>query len=133
MKLVPFVLAPLLTKASIHNNTSGVFKGFHKKDGIGHLRGAGEHALHRITGEITLDRPLFCQEECPVTICEGDTNTIIHEMPFVDVAYHDPPYNQHPYGSNYFMLNVINDYNSPEIQEEGVSGITTDWNRSKYR
>lgn len=32
-------LAPLIVEASIHNNTSGVFKGFHKKDGIGHFGG----------------------------------------------------------------------------------------------
>jgi len=25
----------------------------------------------------------------------------------------DPPYNQHPYGSNYFMLNLLADYREP--------------------
>jgi adenine-specific DNA-methyltransferase len=37
-----YCLASLLVKASVHNNTSGVFKGFHKKDGIGHFGGGKE-------------------------------------------------------------------------------------------
>lgn len=43
----------------------------------------------------------------------------------------DPPYNQHPYGSNYFMLNVIVDYKKPENISK-ISGIPEDWNRSNY-
>ncbi|MDR0684304.1 MAG: DNA adenine methylase [Spirochaetaceae bacterium] len=39
----------------------------------------------------------------------GDSNKIINNIPEVDLAYLDPPYNQHPYGSNYFMLNLILD------------------------
>jgi adenine-specific DNA-methyltransferase len=130
--LMPFVLAPLLVKASIHNNTSGVFKGFHKKDDIGHFGGAGENALFRIKGEITLDYPIFCEEECPTEVIRGDINKVVSSISDLDVAYYDPPYNQHPYGSNYFMLNIINDYNNPEIQEEGVSGIAKEWNKSLY-
>jgi adenine-specific DNA-methyltransferase len=49
----------------------------------------------------------------------------------VDVAYIDPPYNQHPYGSNYFMLNLIAEYNRPENLSL-VSGIPSNWNRSLY-
>ena len=129
IKYKPFVLAPLLVKASIHCNTSGVFKGFHKKNGIGHFGGAGENALKRIKGEITLDYPVFSDYECEITIHQQDINTLC--IPKVDIAYYDPPYNQHPYGSNYFMLNIINDYDEPEIQN-GVSGIIKDWNRSPY-
>jgi hypothetical protein len=41
-----FLLAPLLVKASIHTNTSGVFKGFYKnKEGIGCFGGEGKNAL----------------------------------------------------------------------------------------
>lgn len=128
---LPFVLAPLLVKTSIHNNTSGVFKGFHKKNGIGHFGGSGENALLRIRSEIELEYPIFCERQCFVDVMRGDTNVIIHGMPDVDLAYYDPPYNQHPYGSNYFMLNIVNDYNNPEIQD-GVSGISKEWNRSAY-
>ncbi|MHB9293963.1 hypothetical protein Holit_03082 [Hollandina sp. SP2] len=55
----------------------------------------------------------------------------MHTIPEVDLAYLDPPYNQHPYGSNYFMLNVILDYAYPE-NTSTVSGIPKNWNRSNY-
>jgi adenine-specific DNA-methyltransferase len=126
-----FCLANLLIEASIHNNTSGVFKGFHKKDGIGHFGGQGENALRRITGEITLEMPVFSQKEAEVIVTKRDTNELVKELDEVDLAYYDPPYNQHPYGSNYFMLNIINDGKPVPIQQ-GVSGITADWQRSDY-
>jgi adenine-specific DNA-methyltransferase len=47
------------------------------------------------------------------------------------VAYFDPPYNQHPYGSNYFMLNLLVGYQEP-IDISRVSGIPTTWRRSDY-
>ena len=47
------------------------------------------------------------------------------------MAYLDPPYNQHPYSSNYFMLNLINDYIKPK-EVSTVSGIPTDWHKSDY-
>ncbi len=47
------------------------------------------------------------------------------------MAYFDPPYNQHPYGSNYFMLNLISSEKDLDIQD-GVSGIVKNWNRSHY-
>jgi adenine-specific DNA-methyltransferase len=43
----------------------------------------------------------------------------------------DPPYNQHPYGSNYFMLNLIFENKYPESISK-ISGIPDDWNRSAY-
>lgn len=126
-----YCLANLLIKASIHNNTSGVFKGFHKKDGIGHFGGKGENALQRIKAEITLDMPIFSDRECEVEVTNMDTNELVRNIDEVDLAYFDPPYNQHPYGSNYFMLNIINDGVTVPIQS-GVSGIAEDWQRSAY-
>lgn len=127
-----FYLAPLIVQASIHTNTSGVFKGFHKKNGIGHFGGKGENALKRILGEITLEYPLFSFKECEVNVFQENTNALIKTLPEVDVAYYDPPYNQHPYGSNYFMLNIIAREQLSFSIQNGVSGITTDWNRSDY-
>jgi len=49
----------------------------------------------------------------------------------LDIAYLDPPYNQHPYGSNYFMLNLILK-NKIDVPISQVSGITQDWNRSAF-
>ena len=64
-----------------------------------------------------------------------DTNLLVKsaDVPAVfDMVYYDPPYNQHPYGSNYFMLNIIaNEAEEIPIQD-GVSGIAVDWKRSAY-
>ncbi|MCL2110262.1 DNA adenine methylase [Microgenomates group bacterium] len=124
-------LAALIIKASIHNNTSGVFKGFHKKDGIGHFGGVGENALVRIKGEIKLEVPIFAETENNTVVYCENTNELVKKIDPVDLAYFDPPYNQHPYGSNYFMLNIINGGKPVPIQN-GVSGIAEDWQRSDY-
>ncbi len=51
------LMGPLLSKASIHANTAGVFKGFYKDrgTGVGKFGGSGADALERITACITLD------------------------------------------------------------------------------
>ena len=126
-------LASLLVRASIHTNTSGVFKGFHKKEGIGHFGGKGENALSRIKAEIELDMPIFSDFKSILKVHKRDTNKLVCDksLPEFDLVYYDPPYNQHPYGSNYFMLNIINNGVPIEIQN-GVSGIAKDWNKSAY-
>jgi adenine-specific DNA-methyltransferase len=128
-----YFLAPLLSEASIHANTSGVFKGFYKNRelGIGQYGGRNQDALGRIIGNIELPFPVFSSFDSDVMVCQGDANTVIEYVPEVDIAYVDPPYNQHPYGSNYFMLNVIVDNRQPERISK-VSGIPEDWNRSRY-
>jgi adenine-specific DNA-methyltransferase len=128
-----YFLAPLLSEASIHANTSGVFKGFYKnkKTGVGQFGGINRDALFRITGNIKLPFPVFSNFNCETMICNGDSNEVINSLPETDIAYLDPPYNQHPYGSNYFMLNLILDYKYPEHPSK-ISGIPENWNRSDY-
>jgi adenine-specific DNA-methyltransferase len=128
-----YFLAPLLSEASIHANTSGVFKGFYKnkETGIGQFGGINQDALFRITGDITLPFPIFSNFNCETMIYNGDSNEVIRSLPEMDIAYLDPPYNQHPYGSNYFMLNIILEYKYPENSSK-VSGIPENWNRSDY-
>jgi adenine-specific DNA-methyltransferase len=128
-----YFLGPLLSEASIHANTSGVFKGFYKnkETGIGQFGGINKDALFRIKGEINLPFPVFSNFNTEVMVYNGDSNQIIKDVPEVDVAYLDPPYNQHPYGSNYFMLNLILDYTYPKNTSK-ISGIPDDWNRSDY-
>lgn len=127
-----FFLAPLLYEASVHNNTSGVFKGFYKnKAGIGCFGGEGKHALNRILGAIQLRLPLFSDFECDVSITKHDINSLVKQLPELDLVYLDPPYNQHPYGANYFMLNLLTHYQKP-LHISPVSGIPVDWNRSLY-
>ncbi len=131
-ELKHFFLAPLLAKASVHSNTSGVFKGFYKnKQGIGQFGGQGKHALSRITSDMKLELPIFSNIKCDVIATQNDANQLMKEIEVVDLAYFDPPYNQHPYGSNYFMLNLLCDYVRPD-EVSKVSGIPTNWNRSDY-
>lgn len=130
--LRPYFLAPLLYEASVHTNTGGVFKGFYKaKTGIGQFGGQKKQALPRIMGEISLPMPCFSQYECPCTVLQGDAAEVARRLPEVDLAYLDPPYNQHPYGSNYFMLNLIATYERPK-SISAVSGIPAGWNHSAY-
>ena len=128
-----FFLAPLIAEASVHANTSGVFKGFHKnkETGIGKFGGSNSDALFRIKGDIELPFPLFSNFECDYKVYNGDSNIIVKNVPEADLAYLDPPYNQHPYGSNYFMLNLILENKFPENISK-VSGIPGNWNRSLY-
>ncbi|MGN6705831.1 MAG: DNA adenine methylase [Rhodanobacter sp.] len=131
-ELRPFVLAPILSQASMHANTSGVFKGFYKnQSGIGQFGGTGKNALTRIMRDINVQAPVFSNFSCEARLYNCDANALIRDLEPVDIAYFDPPYNQHPYGSNYFMLNLLCDYRRPQ-EISNVSGIPTDWNRSRY-
>ncbi len=127
------LLGPLLSAASVHANTAGVFKGFYKDraTGVGRFGGSGADALGRITAPIRLEAPLLSRFECLCSVMQRDANELAEEVGDLDVAYLDPPYNQHPYGSNYFMLNLLVNYRAPgEIST--VSGIPRDWCRSDY-
>ena len=128
-----FFLAPLIAEASVHSNTSGIFKGFYKnkETGIGQFGGSNNNALFRIKNDIELPFPVFSNFSCETVIYNDDSNEIVKEMPEVDLAYLDPPYNQHPYGSNYFMLNLIIENKYPDKMSK-VSGIPENWNRSLY-
>ena len=132
-KLKKFFLAPLITEASIHVNTSGVFKGFYKdkNTGIGCFGATGKNALTRIFGKIELKEPIFSNFESQLQIYQKDTVQLSKELKDLDIAYLDPPYNQHPYGSNYFMLNLILK-NRLDVEISKISGITQDWNRSAF-
>ncbi|SIQ53642.1 adenine-specific DNA-methyltransferase [Alkalispirochaeta americana] len=135
-ELQPFFLGPLLAAASVHANTAGVFKGFYKdkRTGLGRFGGAGEDALTRIRGDIQLRYPCFSPWEGSWSVFREDANDLaprLAQEDVLDLVYLDPPYNQHPYGSNYFMLNLIARYQEPR-EVSPVSGIPPDWNRSDY-
>lgn len=125
-RLKHYCLGPLLVKASIHTNTSGVFKGFHK----GGWGGKGGHAQDRITKRIIVDIPVW-YESRDVEVYRKDACDFLRDLPKVDLIYLDPPYNQHPYGSNYFMLNLICKNERPQTVSK-VSGIPGNWNKSQY-
>ena len=132
-----YLMAQLLIKSSIHVNTAGIFKGFYKnKNGVGQFGGEGKNALKRITGDIVLEMPIFSKQEhkVDVTVFNEDINVLINDekLPMVDIAYYDPPYNQHPYSSNYFMLNLIIENTVDDKTMSKVSGIVQGWNKSNY-
>ena len=127
-----YCLVPLLNKASINVNTAGVFKGFYKDGDLGCFGGKGKNALSRIKEPIRITMPIWSDSEFTAHCSNKDINELVSELPNdIDVMYLDPPYNQHPYGSNYFMLNVIAKNEEPaEISK--VSGIPKDWQKSNY-
>lgn len=128
-----YLLGPLLIKASINVNTAGVFRGFYKKDGVGHFGGAAENALERILAPIELVRPVWSNSSCVSKCYNSDINNLITTFKDgeLDVIYLDPPYNEHPYGSNYFMLNLIA-LNREPTEYSKVSGIPKFWNKSAF-
>lgn len=132
-QLRDMLLGPLLSETSIHANTAGVFKGFYKNrhTGTGQFGGSGSDALTRIMGEIRLEAPVLSNFECDCVVLQEDANEAARRLRNLDLAYVDPPYNQHPYGSNYFMLNLIVRYVRP-ARVSRVSGIPTGWRRSGY-
>jgi adenine-specific DNA-methyltransferase len=130
------LLAPLLYQASYTSNTSGVFKGFHR--GWGGQTGT---ALYRIAGDLRLSPAVFFDNglENRVTCC--DAELLAEELAGgpTDVAYLDPPYNQHPYGSNYHVLNSVALWDKPPLSKHitrgSKSAIRLDWRterRSAY-
>ena len=127
-----YLMGPLLIKASINVNTAGVFRGFYKKDGIGHFGGAGENALERILAPIQIEKPIWSSSLCKSFCYHSDINELVLTFDDqFDVIYLDPPYNEHPYGSNYFMLNLIANGQEP-VDCSKVSGIPKLWNKSAF-
>jgi adenine-specific DNA-methyltransferase len=129
------LLAPLLYQAATHANTNGVFKAYHK--GFG---GHGGDALSRILADMKLQLPELA-ENLPGRLYKVDS---LDAADFVagksfDICYLDPPYNQHQYGSNYFMLNTIALWDKPAVPMETKpdgslrvkAGIRADWVKTK--
>lgn len=132
-KYQKYFLARLIIEASIHVNTAGIFKGFYKdkETGIGKFGGSDANALNRILGEIDMSAPFLSNFETKYHVYQKDANKLIKRLKDIDVAYIDPPYNQHPYGSNYFMLNIILNNEIPKNTSK-ISGIPANWNHSVY-
>ena len=130
------LLAPLLFQAAYVSNTSGVFKGWHRGWG-----GATKTAWYRILSSLTLARPVFHDNSKRNSVLCDDACRVAPEVP-CDIAYLDPPYNQHQYGANYHLLNTIALWDKPTVSrhygQDGrrdKSAIRTDWRtlrRSRY-
>lgn len=138
-----YLLSSFIYAASYVSNTSGVFKGFHRGWG-----GKTKTALHRILSDVYLRRPALFDNGLENISLRRDAHSLAGELPMLvgckpDIVYIDPPYNQHPYGSNYHVLNTIALWDkpplSPTISVDGrvrdKSAIRKDWRtlrRSPY-
>ncbi len=127
------LLASLLYQAATHANTSGVFKAHHK--GFG---GHGGDALARIMRPMALQAPVLYDGTTGAEVHRREAEDLARGRSF-DVAYLDPPYTGHQYGSNYFMLNTIARWDKPPVPEERgpdgrfkqKAGIRADWRRTR--
>jgi len=124
------LLASLVYSVSYVSNTSGVFKGFHRGWG-----GKTRTALYRILSDLTLRLPALHDNNRENAVTRMDAPALARQLrrdgASIDIAYLDPPYNQHPYGSNYHVLNTIVLWDRPKISPRITSGnksaIRTDW------
>jgi adenine-specific DNA-methyltransferase len=150
------LLASLLVEMSVHNNTSGVMKGFHHGWG-----GRGGDALGRIMAPVELEPLPFIDgpvgsmristaAELLATAQPARSGPPDHPLDTVfaegvrtapegrrefDLVYLDPPYTIHQYGANYHLLTsaVRRDFWDPGPVERGRrAGIRSDHYRSEY-
>lgn len=134
-----YLLGALLYAASYVSNTSGVFKGFHR--GWGGTTGT---ALYRILSRIQLAPPVTHDNHRENLVLSADARDLAEHgrdlLGTYDIAYLDPPYNQHPYAANYHVLNTIALGDSPPVSPSitgrgDKSAIRRDWRvdrRSAY-
>jgi adenine-specific DNA-methyltransferase len=122
------LLAPLVFQAAYCSNTSGVFKGFHRGWG-----GATKTAWYRIRSHLALHAPLFFDNGLANEVLRMDASEAADRIE-CDIAYLDPPYNQHQYGANYHLLNTVALWDKPPIPRHISGGgardkaaIRTDW------
>jgi adenine-specific DNA-methyltransferase len=127
-----FLLASLLVECSIHNNTNGQFSAFYKNGNVGQYGGKNNIDLQRITRPIMLKSPVFNNNDCDVHVQKMDTNEWVHKVPKLDLVYYDPPYNKHPYNIFYFMLDIINDWNTKMDIPDTYRGQPQSWKKSNY-
>lgn len=138
-----YLLSALIYAVSYTSNTSGVFKGFHNGWG-----GKTATALYRIRSRLTMAPPVLFDNGRVNLALRADAQELATALPAAcggvpDIVYIDPPYNQHPYGSNYHVLNTIALWDKPPLnadilidgRQRDKSAIRKDWRterRSPY-
>ena len=126
-----YLMASFMYSASYVSNTSGVFKGFHRGWG-----GSNGTAKYRICSDIILRPPILYNNFKENISTRQDAGVLVNRLTEIlgknpDIIYLDPPYNQHPYGSNYHVLNSITLWDKPDFPEKITRGtksaIRLDW------
>jgi adenine-specific DNA-methyltransferase len=95
----PILLASLLEAADRVDSTTGVQMAYLKQ------------WAPRSHQPLTLRRPALLAG--PGHAVRGDVTTLIHDLPEVDLAYLDPPYNQHRYFTNYHVWETLVAWDAP--------------------
>jgi len=133
-KYRPFFVGPLLVQCSIHNNTNGQFSAYYKDANKerGMFGGKKGVDIKRITGKIKPIMPILTEHKANVHISQQDTNDWVKNLPEVDLIYYDPPYNKHPYNIYYFLLDIINKWNTDIDIPDTYRGQPKTWTRSSY-
>ena len=134
-----YVLASLIYAVSYASNTSGVFKGYH--NGWGGRTGT---ALYRIRGRLAVTPPVLHDNGQANLALQADAQQLAPALTDVAggepaIVYIDPPYNQHPYGSNYHVLNTVTLWDSPPLspgimvdgRAKDKAAIRKDWRTAR--
>ncbi len=122
-----YLLSSLLYSVSYVSNTSGVFKAFH--NGWGGKTGT---ALYRILSRIFLQPPVLHDNGQDNLAFREDAHELAPRLKKLlgrrpEIVYLDPPYNQHPYGSNYHVLNTVALWDKPPLNPRTrIDGRTVD-------
>jgi len=129
-----FFLAPLLVQCSIHNNTNGQFSAYYKNKAKTKGKFGGENGvdLQRIKGKIEPTMPILTSHKAKVIISQENTLDWIKKIPKVDLVYYDPPYNKHPYNIYYFLLDIINNWDTKQEIPNSYRGQPKNWEKSPY-
>ena len=130
------LLAPLLYSARFVINTSGVFTSIHQGWG-----GRTQTASERIESLLWLTPSRFCEtgdtQRPAAEMWCVDAQHLANQMSGfeVDVAYLDPPYNQHAYSSNYHVLNSLTLWDQVDLPTPDTkgfkSGIDRAWRKER--
>ncbi len=134
-----YVLSALLYSVSYVSNTSGLFKAFHR--GWGGKTGT---ALYRIRSQLELAPPVLLNKSSNHIATRENAHEIANTLDDAwgktpDIVYLDPPYNQHPYGSNYHVLNTVALWDKPHLnpltrvgdRSVDKSAIRKDWRTAR--
>lgn len=123
------LVASVVWAASWCSNTSGVFKGFHRGWG-----GATRTAWYRIRERVCVRPPVLLDNGQQNLVLQMDAPEAASQVA-CDIAYLDPPYNQHQYGANYHLLNTVALWDKPPLQASYTRGnksaIRTDWRAAR--
>jgi len=63
---------------------------------------------------------------------QGDANALVRTLEHVDVAYLDPPYNQHSYHSNYHVWETLVRWDAPEVYGIACKRLDCRTTKSRY-